>query len=125
MHNAELLNKAKYIYEYGHEETRGPEWVTALAHSGRFNHMEIAAITRRPPSVVKKITDKIGVPPYRFGDKFDPKTLDALALISVHFYEHGTAPAGLVRLAAKTTSIATMSRLTGVPIDSLADAVQS
>lgn len=121
MDRVEALQKALDIYRM-EERTHGPEYATMLGETKLFTHMEIASICEISPYMSRMATNGIPLPKYRFGEKFDPKTLDMLVTITVHYRNTGQVPKGLLDMTRVTTSISVISRLTGIGVSELAEA---
>lgn len=116
---SEVLLKALEIWQM-EQPSHGPEYLQHLAQFGLFNHMELAAICDKPQIITYRLYDQEDMPQYKFGMKFNPRTLDSLFAIAIHYELQNEVAEGLVQLCLDNgTSRDVISRLTGVPIDRL------
>lgn len=125
MDREETLRLALDIWKM-EDQPHGPEYILLLARTGLFNHLEIAKITDRAPASVIAVTREAGLdlPPYRFGMKFEPTSLDTLIKIASAWGDRHYVPAGLAELASTVNTYDVTSRLTGVPLHALVDSLQ-
>lgn len=107
----------RYDERWGH----GPEGIMLLARTGLFTHMELAAICDRSPYQVRVATHGIEhMPRYRFGEKFDPTTLDSIVALLEHYDKTGMVAKGLLDIITQRTSLTVVSRMTGIGVSALA-----
>lgn len=119
MDKLEALEKAKSIWESDGGWGHGPEDVLFLARTRLFNYREISVITGKTNHAVRGVTWDADMPRYVLGDRFDPRSLDSLILLLVHYTNTGLVADGVVDLISPHTSKRVISRMTGIPIAEL------
>ena len=82
----DVLRQARQYWQMDkNDRSHGPEYMLLLARSGVFTHMEIAKLCDVTPYVARTVTRGIDMPRYKFGEKFDPRTLDSMMLVMEHY----------------------------------------
>lgn len=99
---------------------RSPEIIQLYAKTGIFTHMELAKLIGVSPAMVRNATRGMDLPRYKFGDKFDPNTIDSMLLLMEHYDAWGKVPRGVIDLITPHTSLSVVSRMTGIGVTELA-----
>lgn len=120
MDKYEALKRAR-TYWGMEDKSKGSEYLLLLARTGIFTHVELGKIGDVTPYVARKVTHGIDLPYFKFGDRFDPRTLDSMLTIMEHYQAWGTVPRGLMDLILPYTSISVVSRMTGIGVSDLAN----
>lgn len=119
MKHSEALGKALWLW--GMDDVVGPEPIMALARTGLFNTLELSKIDGKLSSYsinqMFKGKDWEGIiPPFRFGESFNVKSLSALYMLALEYETEGWVNAQLIKyIVTNGTSIPTIARMTGVP----------
>ena len=119
MDRIEALELAHKTWERDDMWGHGPECIILLARTGLFNHQELAKLTGRTPTQVRSATWDMDIPRFNFGDRFDPRTLDAMVHLLVHYINQNEVAQGIIDLITPYTSKRVIARMTGIPLDSL------
>lgn len=120
MEKYEALRLARTYWEMeGKGDTA--QYALLLARTGIFTHMELSAICDLTPYAARKVTQGVNLPRYRFGEKFDPRTIDSMLVLLEHYQAWGNIPRGVLDLILPYTSLTVVSRMTGIGVSDLAN----
>ena len=120
MDKYEALRRARGYWELDAEE-KNRSYLMLLGRTGIFTHVELAKIGEVSPAIARNATTGLDLPRFRYGDKFDPRTIDSMLLVMEHFSAHGTVPRGMMELILPYTSMSVISRMTGIGVTDLAN----